>query len=474
MRNNWVKGGDSRISSLEQLEPRRLLSADYVSSLAIGGTGSEIIKHINVEYGGRQVVGTFTGTCDFAPGKSQYLMTSRGGTDVFVAAYSESGALLWARQLGGTGDDEAGGIIRTSNGLVITGGFTGTADFNPTAGVDLRTSNGKEDAFVWSLSINGKLNWARTAGGIGNDVANDVGYVSGSVVVVGSFRNTVNFHTGRAAHIATSKGDRDGFIWELNADSGLFTGFRQIGSTGDDSISAVTENNNLSGIDVVGQFGARAYLGYSTRQILNEIGIPVNVGDIYINPADTQDVFFAAYDAALNYQDHSQYNGGGIDHASDVATDTGPGTFIAVTTGNVGSRTMSIWTPGYGLRTTFDSTGDVVSGDIIIDNGGYLRFTGTFSGNQIGGSGLISHGGTDILIGSIADFNQPAVYTSIGGPGNDFGSAVASLPRYLYSPTPYALYGGSFQQSIDLDPNAGIVSRKSAGGDDAFFVQLLL
>src|SRR5205823_3327285 len=96
------------IFMIEALEPRRLLSADYVASLAFGGTGNEVIKHINVDADGtRQVVGTFTGACDFAPGKSQYLMTSRGGADVFVAAYSESGALIWARQLGGAGDDEA-------------------------------------------------------------------------------------------------------------------------------------------------------------------------------------------------------------------------------------------------------------------------------------------------------------------------------------------------------------------------------
>jgi hypothetical protein len=463
---------DSKTSLIESLEPRRLLSADYVASLAFGGAGNEVIKHINVDYGQREVVGTFTGTCDFAPGKSQYLMTSRGGADVFVAAYSESGALLWARQLGGTGDDEAGGILRTSTGLVITGGFTGTADFNPTAGVDLRTSNGKEDAFVWNLSANGKLIWARTAGGPGNDVANDVAYVNGTLVSVGSFRNTVNFHTGRAAHLYTSNGNRDGFIWELALDNGRYQGFRQIGSIGDDSISAVTQAPG--GIDVVGQFGGRAYLGFSTKVLLNEIDIPYTEGDIYITPRDAQDVFFATYDLGLHYSAHLENDGGGIDRATDIVTDPGVGTFIPMTSGNVGSRTLFIWTLGGGRYVPFRTTGDVVGGDIIIDNGGNVRFTATFSGNDIDGSGLISHGGTDILIGTIpADVTQPASFTSIGGPGNDVGNAVASLPRALSSSAPYALYGGSFRQSIDLDPNAGIVTRKSAGGDDAFFVQLL-
>ena len=204
------------------------------------------------------------------------------------------------------------------------------------------------------------------------------------------------------------------------------------------------------------------------------MGFSFDEGNIYLYPRDAQDVFYASYDAALRYRSYDQFDGGGIDRATDIVTSNSVGTFVPITTGSVGSRTLSIWSPDYGVRTTFDSTGDVVSGDIIIDEANHLRFTGTFSGNQIGGSGLISHGGTDILIGSIADFNQPAFYTSIGGPGNDIGGAVASLPRYLYSPTPYALYGGSFQQTIDLDPNAGIVSRKSAGGDDAFFVQLQL
>src|SRR5438874_580620 len=105
MRMNHKKRAkqDSPTALIESLEARRLLSADYVSSVAFGGSGNEIIKHINVDPDGtRQVVGTFTGACDFAPGKSQFLMTSRGGVDVFVAAYSENGALLWARQLGGS------------------------------------------------------------------------------------------------------------------------------------------------------------------------------------------------------------------------------------------------------------------------------------------------------------------------------------------------------------------------------------
>ncbi len=460
---------------IESLEPRRLLSADYVASVAFGGTGNEIIKHINVDADGtRQVVGTFSGTCDFAPGKSQYLMTSRGGADVFVAAYSESGALIWARQLGGAGDDEAGGIIRTSDGLVITGGFTGTADFNPTAGVDLRTSNGKEDAFVWHLSANGKLIWARTAGGKGNDVANDVALTNGVLVSVGSFRNTVNFHTGRAAHVFASKGDRDGFIWELSLLTGLYQGFRQIGSTGDDSVSAVSETSTFDGVNVAGHFGARTYFGYSNRQLLNELDLPYTEGDIYITPADAGDIFMATYNVALTYKGNRQNDGGGIDRATDIVTDAGAGTYISMTTGNVGSRTLFIWNPAGGRYVGFRTTGDVVGGDIIIDNGGNVRFTGTFSGDDIDGHGIISHGGTDILIGTIpADVNQPASFTSIGGPGNDVGSAVASLPRALFSNTPYALYGGSFRQSIDLDPNAGVVTRKSALGDDAFFVQLL-
>jgi len=474
-KSNWAARGRSKSANpaIEPLESRRLLTADFVSAVAIGGAGNEYVKHtLVIADDTRWVVGTFTGACDFAPGKKQFVLKSNGGADVFVAKYAGDGTLIWARQLGGKGDDEAGGVSLVSDNVIVSGGFTGTVDFSPTASVDLRTSNGREDAFVWRLSGNGKLVWARTAGGAGNDVANDVTQTSGVLAVVGSFRESANFRTGKAAHVFASKGGRDGFIWQLSQDTGLYAGFRQIGSAGDDAVTAATIPANGIGLTVVGDFQKQLYLGYSTRQIYdNAYGYYYDEGDVYLYPSDAQDVFYATYDGALRYTGSDQYRGAGVDHASDVSEFVSSGKYVAVTTGDAGGRGAALWYPQIGVFAPVDTSGDVVSGDIDIDRFGNVWFGGTFGGS---GGGLTGSGGTDAYVGLLrGDSSQQVILKSVGGPGNDRGGAVSVLPKYE-NRNPYAVVGGSFQGTADLDPGPGAVSRKSAGGDDAFFEDLSL
>jgi hypothetical protein len=89
------------------------------------------------------VTGNFSGTADFDPGPATCNLTSAGGYDVFVAKYSSAGALLWARRLGGVGDDYGKGIAVASDGSVCTTGyFGGTADFDPGPGTFNLTGGG--------------------------------------------------------------------------------------------------------------------------------------------------------------------------------------------------------------------------------------------------------------------------------------------------------------------------------------------
>jgi hypothetical protein len=48
---------------------------------------------------------TFAGTVDFDPGPGTYFLTSAGEQDVCVSVLDSAGEFVWARQLGGVGDD---------------------------------------------------------------------------------------------------------------------------------------------------------------------------------------------------------------------------------------------------------------------------------------------------------------------------------------------------------------------------------
>jgi hypothetical protein len=61
--------------------------------------------------------------------------------------FAPDGDQLWAATWGGTSYDECEGVAIDALGVIYaTGMFSGTADFDPGAGVFNRTSNGTFDA----------------------------------------------------------------------------------------------------------------------------------------------------------------------------------------------------------------------------------------------------------------------------------------------------------------------------------------
>jgi hypothetical protein len=92
------------------------------------------------------VCGYFYGTCNFGA----QTWTSAGSWDVFVAKYSSNspGTPIWAERFGGTSTDDSYGIaVDGSNYPVITGYFSGSANF----GGSTLTSAGGVDIFLLRL-----------------------------------------------------------------------------------------------------------------------------------------------------------------------------------------------------------------------------------------------------------------------------------------------------------------------------------
>ncbi|HLN81480.1 MAG TPA: hypothetical protein VK392_09850, partial [Thermoanaerobaculia bacterium] len=92
----WFKGSSPPTGTGAQIWARRLSGSGafdnaYASGIAVDGAGNVV------------VVGAFQNSVDFGGGS----LTSAGGTDMFVAKYSASGAHLWSRRFGGASDDYA-------------------------------------------------------------------------------------------------------------------------------------------------------------------------------------------------------------------------------------------------------------------------------------------------------------------------------------------------------------------------------
>src|SRR5207247_2232791 len=121
-------------------------------------------------------------------------MTSSGFKDVFVAKYSAAGVPLWAKAYGERNDDEeALGVAMDGSGsVVVTGYFKQTVNFGTGPLTAAGTYLG--DVFVAKYSASGAPLWVKQVGSSGFDKGTAIAVDGASnVLVTGYFNGTVNF-----------------------------------------------------------------------------------------------------------------------------------------------------------------------------------------------------------------------------------------------------------------------------------------
>jgi hypothetical protein len=142
------------------------------------------------------VAGYFSMTVDFSgTGASGASLTSSGNyTDMFVAKYSSTGAYIWAHRFGGAFYDMANKVAVDSNGnILLTGQFQSSGDF----GTYTLTSGGSYDVAVVKLSAQGAVVWAKQWGGTGSDFPYGLAVDgTGDVAITGSTTTPANFGGG--------------------------------------------------------------------------------------------------------------------------------------------------------------------------------------------------------------------------------------------------------------------------------------
>jgi hypothetical protein len=200
------------------------------------------------------VVGSFDGTADLDPGPGTAEFTSQGERDIFISKLDSNGNLVFARQLGGIGSDEAEGVaVDTAGNVYVTGTFENAVDFDPGAGVNSLTSFGAADIFVLKLDSGGDFVFARQLGGAAFDQVFDAA-VDGAtnVYTTGSFAGTVDFDPGPGTSNVTSVGNGDVFISKLDS-AGNFGFVRRFGSTANEQGLAIAVDGS-SNVYTAGTF----------------------------------------------------------------------------------------------------------------------------------------------------------------------------------------------------------------------------
>ena len=157
----------------------------------IGGLGNERGLDLEHDGTGLlYATGFFENSVDFDPGVATVTLASNGGRDAFVAAYTSALTYSWANNMGGLADDEGTELkLGMDNDVYLTGYYNGTA-INFGGGVSL-TSQGEDGFLVkytalgaatWGFTVGGAD--ADRGLGIALDGCDNAylsGYFSGSV-----------------------------------------------------------------------------------------------------------------------------------------------------------------------------------------------------------------------------------------------------------------------------------------------------
>lgn len=217
-------GQDIFISKIDQ-------SGNFVWAKSNGSFSNDIGSSISVNSLGEVYIsGYFSGPLDLDPGIGTNTVNFIGSTDFFVLKLSPSGNFNWGYGFGDTGNDFAHSTaIDGSGNLIIGGYFTGTVDFDPSAGINsISTTSFSADAYILNLSSSGTFNWVKSFGGDNTDrifsVAIDqIGniYSTGQFYGVGDFDPSGGTYTlstfGNQSDPFITKFDPSGnFIWAKN------------------------------------------------------------------------------------------------------------------------------------------------------------------------------------------------------------------------------------------------------------------
>jgi len=206
----------SSAGSYEAFVAKYTSAGQYLFAFKMGGGGMDVGRGITLDNSSNiYVVGDFQGTnIDFDPSVSVNNLSSNGNSDVFLGKYTSNGQYTWAFNAGSGGNEICWNVATDNTNVFITGGFSGIADFNPSAAVDNLTSNGGWDIFLGKYLADGTYQCAFGIGSSGDDfgvdieiAGNDRFYLAG-----GFLGNNIDFTPTPSTYFLNSNGNRDAFL----------------------------------------------------------------------------------------------------------------------------------------------------------------------------------------------------------------------------------------------------------------------
>ena len=390
--------------------------------------------------------GSFASTIDFG----DFFLADPTAMDGFVAKLDADGHPLWARQVGGDGDQKVDGVaVDTKGNVVAMGQFEGTIDV---AGQSLNAMG--FDGFLAKLTTTGDLLWAGQIGGSGTTLVRSVAVDSSdNILVAGFFDGTLEI----GANKVPSTGNLDAFVAKLGPD-GSPIWVRTFGDAAEQRATAVVAADSDS-VVVTGYFLGKIDFGLGASE-----------------QASSYRPFLAKLDAAGMTTWALTFPGSGGVKPSAITADAA---FNLVFTGELsgtvdfgtgslsnqqnGTDTFLAGVDAQGQNIWSRSTGPTQVRALASTGDGHTLFCGGFFTQlDLGGSPLMSAGGLDVFLSGL---DGTGVFTSqhaFGDVDNQEAFGCAGTP------TGKAILIGDFTGKLNL--RSGQLT--AAGAHDVFVAKV--
>jgi hypothetical protein len=386
----------------------------FLWARSFGGTGVNDGYTVSVdEMGNVYVLGNFHGTGDFDPGIGTTILTSDDKNDIFILKLNSTGHFVWAKRLGGSGQDIGNSMTLFNNNISIIGYFEDSINLDPGITNTTLISEGFYDIFILQIDLNGNIKWAKKIGGTsrcyGNSITSDS---KGELISTGYFQGTADFDPGILNYNLTTNGYDDIFISKLDS-NGNFSWAKTFGGSNFDWGHAVTTDSN-DNILVTGGF--RDSLDFNPN-----LGLDIHSSE------GSVDIFLTKLTPQGKYK----------------------------------------WTRTFGSAKYDIGQYTTCGKDDNIYVSGYFQDTLEFD-LFLGIDANISFGRRDAFVINIDSNGNPKWMKNIGGQFDDYGSSIITdTLGNLY-------WTGTFQDTLSTPSGWNLKNIKSLGSWDVFVVKLAI
>ena len=394
-------------------------SQQFEWAQGVGALGSDVATAIaHDDQGNVYITGNVAGGATFG---NTYI----GGTafEVFMAKYSGTGSLEWAKSYGGLTNEKAQSIAYHRNFLYVCGFFEGTATFGSTT----LTSVGAYDVFIMKTDLEGNVIWAKQAGGVNSEVAYGIAVDDvGNAYVCGTYKTAMS---AGSLNISTTNLFIESFVLSTDA-NGNFRWVKSTAGNSNNSATGIAYNKN-KGISVCGYFDNRLVVD----------GTQLNTS------SPSYDAYLASFDDNGNLNWAKKAGSSSEDQASAVTCDAQGNTYMVGYYGaeaTFGANTLAFtgWNDLFVAK--YDNTGNVlwarsagggkldVANAVTLDNDGNVYIAGLFENYAVFNGTAITDSDRGIYLASYDAIGNFRFVQPAGGVQTDAALAITVHNKKAY------------------------------------------